>query len=172
MAKKQTKKKATTPASKSTSPKKGKQKPAAKTNAAGKNSKRLKLPRKNKNVSQNIPNGRVLQTRDEFFEKQGSYKKPDYENKGNYRGAVVVDSNRKNELAVVKLTTSKKGTVLKEYKKGKSKYRPFIETKDDEGNAIKIGRKFISKKPQDDLSLHDVNRIKKDAIKKMPKYSE
>ena len=62
---------------------------------------------KRTNVSQKIPNGRTLQTRDEFFEGQEKYRKPGYENKGLYRKVVVVDSNRADELAVVKLTTSK-----------------------------------------------------------------
>ncbi len=84
-----------------------KKKPAPKK-GAGKQTKQKKPP-KRKNVSQTIPNGRTLQTRDEFFEGKADYRKPGYEDKGHYRKVVVVDSNRKNELAVVKLTTSKKG---------------------------------------------------------------
>lgn len=67
-----------------------------------------KTPPKRKNVSQKIPNGRTLQTRDEHFEGQKNYRKPGYENKGDYRRVVVIDSNRDDELAVIKLTTSKK----------------------------------------------------------------
>lgn len=100
--------------------KKNAKKPAA-SKAAGKN-KTIKSQRqtavksvtkncqkpKRKNVSQKIPNGRTLQTRDEFFEGQEKYRKPGYENKGLYRKVVVVDSNRADELAVVKLTTQSK----------------------------------------------------------------
>ena len=87
-------------------------KPAA-SKAAGKNKienskskakpaeKKTNSPKsQRKNVSQKIPNGRTLQTRDEFFEGQEKYRKPGYENKGLYRKVVVVDSNRADELAV------------------------------------------------------------------------
>lgn len=121
---------------------------------------------KRKNVSQKIPNGRTLQTRDEFFEGQEKYRKPGYENKGLYRKVVVVDSNRADELAVVKLTTSKQGTALPDYQQGKSKYRPFVATKDDENKPIKVGKKFLPNKPQKDVSQKDVNQIKKDSIKR------
>ena len=119
-----------------------------------------------KNVSQKIPNGRTLQTRDEFFEGQEKYRKPGYENKGLYRKVVVVDSNRADELAVVKLTTSKQGTALPDYQQGKSKYRPFVATKDDENKPIKVGKKFLPNKQQKDVSQKDVNQIKKDSIKR------
>lgn len=148
-----------------------KKKPAA-SKAAGKKKsgtkqkKRLSQKSKRKNVSQKIPNGRTLQTRDEFLEGQGDYRKPGYENKGLYRKVVVVDSNRADELAVVKLTTSKQGTPLPDYQKGKSKYRPFIETKDNENKPIKIGVKFHSNKPTKDMSQKDVNQIKRDSIKR------
>lgn len=158
--------------------KKNAKKPAA-SKAAGKN-KTIKSQRqtavksvtkncqkpKRKNVSQKIPNGRTLQTRDEFFEGQEKYRKPGYENKGLYRKVVVVDSNRADELAVVKLTTSKQGTALPDYQQGKSKYRPFVATKDDENKPIKVGKKFLPNKPQKDVSQKDVNQIKKDSIKR------
>ena len=121
---------------------------------------------KRKNVSQKIPNGRTLQTRDEFFEGQEKYRKPGYENKGLYRKVVVVDSTRADELAVVKLTTSKQGTALPDYQQGKSKYRPFVATKDDENKPIKVGKKFLPNKPQKDVSQKDINQIKKDSIKR------
>ena len=153
-------------------------KPAA-SKAAGKNKienskskakpaeKKTNSPKsQRKNVSQKIPNGRTLQTRDEFFEGQEKYRKPGYENKGLYRKVVVVDSNRADELAVVKLTTSKQGTALPDYQQGKSKYRPFVATKDDENKPIKVRKKFLPNKQQEDVSQKDVNQIKKDSIKR------
>ena len=112
-----------------------------------------------KNVSKEIPNGRTLQTRDEYFEGDGDYRKPGYENKGLYRGAVVVDSNRNNDLAVIVLTKSEKGEDVPGRKN--SKYRPFIETKDDKGQPIRIGEKFKENKPSKDLSPEAVKTIKK-----------
>lgn len=138
-------------------------KPVAKKPATGKNKMR-KQPKKRKNVSQKIPNGRTVQTRDEFFEGQSNYRKPGYQEKGFYRKGVVIDSNRANELVIVKLTTSEAGEKLPNYKNGKSKYRPFVETKDNKGNPITIGAKFIENPPTADLSIQDVNKIKKDAF--------
>ena len=111
----------------------------------------------NKNVSKNIPNGRTMQTRDEFFYGAQDYRKPGYEDKGLYRGAVVVDSNRDDELALIVLTTTGEDIVGRQ----KSKYRPFIETLDDDGNPIKIGKKFKENKPKKDLSPKAVAEIKK-----------
>ena len=96
-----------------------------------------KKPPKRKNVSQTIPNGTILQTRDEYLHNEGKYKKPGYENKGNYRKVAIVDSNRENQFAVVKLY-SESG---KELPSGKSRYKPFVETLDNEGNRIKEGKK-------------------------------
>ena len=61
-----------------------------------------------------------------------------------------VDSNKNNDLAVVKLTTSAKGKSIPGEKK--SKYRPFVETIDEAGNPIKVSKKFIENPARNDLS--------------------
>ena len=93
---------------------------------------------KNKNVSKTVPTGTILQTRDEYFQGSGNYRKPGYQNKGLYRKAVVIDSNRFDELAVVKGTTKGIDLKVKEF----ATYKPFIETKDNKGKPIKINKKF------------------------------
>lgn len=118
-----------------------------------------------KNVSQKIPNGRTLQTRDEFLASGKGYKKPGYENKGYYREIIVVDSNRFDELAIVKGSTH--GKSIKGLKK--TKFKPFVETLDNEGFPIKRGVKFIENKPKKDLSTYQVNHIKKEAFKNSSK---
>ena len=118
-----------------------------------------KLPPKRKNVSQTIPNGTILQTRDEYLHEQGNYRKPGYESKGNYRTVVVIDSNRKNHLAIVKLH-SQSG---KELPSKKSYYKPFVETLDDKGNRITVSGKFIINGQK--LSNKDVIAIKSDSFK-------
>lgn len=120
-----------------------------------------KKPPKRKNVSQRVPNGRTIQTRDEFLESGKNYRKPGYENKGYYREVIVIDSNRENELAVVKGST--KGKSIDGL--NKTKFKPFVETKDNDGKPIKIGVKFIENKPQKDLNKHQVNQIKKELFK-------
>lgn len=120
------------------------------------------MKRSKKNVSKRIPNGRTVQTRDEFFFGHKNYRKPGYAKKGLYRKAVVVDSNSQDELAVVKLTTSPKGRSIVGEKK--SKYKPFIETLDDDGKPIKLGKKFKENKTSKDLSKRDTNAIKHDSV--------
>lgn len=114
-----------------------------------------KIPPARKNVSKNVPNGTIIQTRDEYFKGQGDYRKPGYENKGNYRKAVVVDSNRKNEFVLVKFVSSGVTLPSKKYK-----YKPYVETLDDKNSRIKKGRKFIISKEK--ITKQDVNVIKKD----------
>lgn len=113
-----------------------------KNNSNKSNAEKIKniKPKKRKNVSQKYRNGLILQTRDEYFEGSKNYRKPGYENKGNYRKAVVVDSNRDNELAVVKGLSN--GIDLKI--PGIKAIKPYIETKDDNGQPIVEGRKFVN----------------------------
>lgn len=121
----------------------------------------VKRPQLRKNVSQTIPNGTILQSRDEYLHNEGDYRKPGYENKGNYRKLAVIDSNRKDELAVVKLY-SESGETLDD---SSSKYKPFVETLDNENKRIKnsgkVG-KFIESNQK--LTKHDVAKIKKDCF--------
>jgi hypothetical protein len=119
---------------------------------------------KKKNRSQTIPNGRTLQTRDEFFAGQDGYRKPGhgYNQSGYYRRVVVVDSNADNELAVVQLGSS--GQPIPGYAHGKYKYRPFVKTKDNQGKPIKIGCKFKENAKGRDIPRKAVIVIKKDCF--------
>ncbi|MBD5585522.1 MAG: hypothetical protein HDQ88_10600 [Clostridia bacterium] len=138
------------------------------------NTEDKKTPPKRKNVSQTIPNGRTLQTRDEYLgEENKDYRKPGYEGKGLYRKITVVDSNRKNELIVIKLTTSDKGIQIETYKNGKSKFRPYIIVEDDKGNPIKITPgKFVENPQSADVPQAEISKIKKIAFKKSKHASE
>ena len=115
--------------------------------------------KKGKNVSKRIKNGTVLQTRDEYLHGQGNYRKKGYEKKGNYRKVAVIDSNRRDELAVVKLYSTS-GTTLIETN---SRYKPFVETLDNENKRIRVGGKFIPNGQK--LSKQNVSIIKKDCFK-------
>ena len=111
-----------------------------------------------RNVSKNVRNGTILQTRDEYLHNEGSYRKKGYEKKGNYRKVAVIDSNRNDELAIVKLY-SKSG---EELKGTKSRYKPFVETLDNENKRIRVGKKFIPNGQK--LSKENVSTIKKDCF--------
>lgn len=119
------------------------------------------MARKNKNVSKKVPNGTIVQTRDNYFANSGNYNKPNRNIRQNYRKAVAVDSNRQDELALVKLTTSEKGIHIK----GKSKIKPYIETKDNKGKPIKLSYKFFNSSSKDNLSKREVSKVKKECLK-------
>ena len=116
--------------------------------------------KKSKNVSKTVHSGTILRTRDEYFEGSKNYRKPGYEKAGHYRATAVVESNRHDELAVVKLTTSAKAKKIA----GKSGFRAYIETTDDNGKAIRISGKFIPDKRGKTLTKKQINEIKKDCI--------
>ena len=88
----------------------------------------------NKNISKTIPNGTILQTRDEYLHNESNYRKPGYANKGNYRKVAVVDSNCNDELAVVKLY-SKSGKSLINTNSGTLYVSIFLD-KDDLINPL------------------------------------
>ena len=79
------------------------------------------------------------------------------------RPVAVIERNKRNELAVVSLSSrdGKHRTRLKNYQDGKSFFKHFVETQDNEGKPIKIGKKFRENHPRNDISRRDVNRIRK-----------
>lgn len=104
-----------------------------------------------------------MQTRDEYFEGQRSYRKEGYETKGNYRKAVVI-AQFNDDLALVKLTKgSSKGIPLEDEKV--SKYKPYVETLDRNGEPIRYSGKFIPNKPSKALSKKDTAKIAIDCFK-------
>lgn len=117
-----------------------------------------------KNKSKKVPNGTIVQTRDDYFSGQGKYQKPNYQNKGNYRKAVVVDSNDRDELALVKITSSGRAQSTK---KG-TKFRPHVLTKDNTDSAIKENSKFIIPrrrgKIKNKITSGEANEIKKASV--------
>ncbi|MBR2970029.1 MAG: hypothetical protein IKC49_03140 [Clostridia bacterium] len=126
--------------------------------------KTKKIP-KRKNVSQKIKNGTVILTRDEFFQDNNNYIKPKYQGSNTlYREATVVDSNRNDELAVIKHQSSGKFSVKKKNNKI-SKYNTYIKTKDNEGKPIKIGEKFKQSNPKYGITEKQANKMKKKSIK-------
>lgn len=106
--------------------------------------------------------GRTVQTRDEYFFDNQNYRKPGYGQKGNYRKAVVIAQNGK-DLALVKTTKgSPKGKSLKD--EPVSKYRPYVETLDDNGNPIRYGKKFIPNPRKKSFTMKDVATIAVDCF--------
>ncbi len=153
--------------SKASAPKTAKKSAPARAAASGSGGSKPKATAKQQpkntstNESRKIPKGRTVQTRDEYIE--GGYPKPGYEDKGNYRRGVVIDSNELDELALVILISSKKGKPVSEG--SKARYKPYIETRDNEGLPIKTGKKFIENPPKKDISQASVKAIRKDCNK-------
>lgn len=121
------------------------------------------------------PNGRTLKTKDEYLpQEKGKVK--ELKNK---RWVAVIDSNQKNELAVVRLTDEeqKNTTELPTYKKGnkrKTHFKHFVETEDNEGKPIKATKngKFQENSPAYDLSARELVKIKDKVLNHTKQSSE
>lgn len=123
------------------------------------------IPPMRKNVSRKIPNGTVVFTRDEFFEDHNGYIKEKYRNSTKlYRETTVIDSNRNNELALIKHQSN--GVYYVVNNKGQKEfYNPYIKTKDDKGNPIKLGEKFQRGPSKYNVSPKSANKMKIRSIK-------
>ncbi len=102
-----------------------------------------------------VPWGRTLTTQDNFLGKQRT-------NSKKKRPVVVIDNNKKNELAVVPLS-SRKGanrTRLPKYQNGKSYFKHFVEIEDNEGRSIVVNSKFRENHKNMDVSQRDVSKIR------------
>ena len=97
---------------------------------SGRATQPVKRTKKNKNISQEIENGTFVITNDQYF-----YGTDGKSNKT--RMGTVVDSNKKNELAITKITTSEKHGKEFENDKGFKNHGDKIYTLDNEGNPIK-----------------------------------
>ncbi len=109
------------------------------------------------------PNGRMLKTKDEYLPKEKG-KVKELKDK---RWVAVIDSNQKNELAVVRLTDEeqKNTTALPTYKKGNKRdtyFKHFVETEDNEGNPIVATKngKFQENPAKYDLSKRELEKVK------------
>ena len=118
---------------------------------------------KKKNKSRKVASGTIIRTRDEFLESGKDYIKPGYENKGLYRLGIVIETNFADDLGIVKGST--KGIKIEGIKK--TKIKPFLETTDNTGQPIKIGRKFLKTKKK--ITPRQVNSIKKELYVKSSK---
>ncbi len=119
----------------------------------GKKKKSASVKRKPKKRS--VPLGRTLSTQDNYLgrSKTGSTKE---------RPVVVIETNKRNDLAVVPLSSrnGKHRTRLKKYQDGRSYFKHFVEIEDDEGKPIRVGRKFRENHKNQDVSAEDVELIR------------
>ncbi len=122
-------------------------------------------PPKRKNVSQTIPNGTLIITNDkDLFGADGNSKK--------VRMATTVDSNRYDEIAIVKFTTSKKHGRKFNNSKGFIAHSDTIITKTVEGKPIKIdGKRFIVGPKKRNISESQANEIKRRNVRES-KYKQ
>lgn len=113
---------------------------------------------KGKNISRKIKNGTVLQSSDNDFQgmKNARIDHTNHKGSGKYRRLVVIDSNSKNELAVMKRQT--RGHI----QVGKSNYHSAIMTLDDNNKPIKAGKKFVVHGKG--IPPSEANQIKKKAL--------
>lgn len=116
-------------------------------------------PQKRKNVSQKIPNGTLVITNDKFL--YGTDGQSD-----KVRMSITIDSNRNNQIAITKLTTSSKHGRKFKNDKGFDKHGDMIYTKDNEGKPIVIeGVKFVKGSKNRNLTQGQANEIKRRNVK-------
>ena len=144
-------------------------KPAANnhTKTAPATNKPAKKIAQRKNVSQSIPNGTLIHTHDDkFYGADGKSTKK--------RMGVVVDSNRQNELAITKYTTSEKNGRRFKNDKGFVAHGNVIYTLDHNGKPIVLSEDGDFKKHRNnnrDITPKQANQIKKSNLKES-KYRE
>lgn len=106
--------------------------------------------------------GRTLKTKDKYL----PYNEKKIKQLKDKRWVVVIDKNTDEELAIVRLTDEKQPntTYLPTYKKGNKRdtyFKHFVETKDDEGNAIRVdGKKFLENATEYDLSKKELKFLR------------
>lgn len=121
--------------------------------------------KRNKNISKTIPNGTLVITKDNFI--YGTDKQSE-----KTRMTVTVDSNRKNEIAITKYTTSNRHGRSFENDKGFKRHGDRIFVQDDEGNPIHIdGIKFIRGSKKRSITPKQANEIKRRNLKET-KYNK
>ena len=123
-----------------------------------KDKKQVKRKPVNKSRTANgrVPQGRTLKTHDNYLsggKKTGSKKE---------RPVVVIEANAHNDLAVVPLSSrdGKNRTRLRNYQQGQSYFKHYVEVMDDEGNPIRVNKKFKENHPNMDVSGEDVETIR------------
>lgn len=127
---------------------------------------RKKLGIMAKNKSTRIPNGTIVQTRDEHFHRHGAsrytpYSNPNHPNPNDYyRTTIVVDTNKDDELALVKKTTCGG-------RYPRNTYGDHVEVLDYQNEPIKHGNHF--KVTRRRISKEEVNEIRKRVFKSGPK---
>ena len=127
------------------------------------------------NTSKRYPNGRTLKTKDKYLPIEKGKKS---DNKKDERWVAVIDSNRKDELAVVRLTRQKQKntTDLPTYKKGNranSRFKHFVEIFDNDGNPIKVdGKKFTENPKHLDLNAGELATVKNKVLEHCMQSSE
>ena len=121
---------------------------------------------RSKNKSRTYKDGMRVQTRDNFFYGSDYFDHRHPNERDLYRKTYIVDSNRNDELAIVKYTTSKKNGKKFTNNKGFDKHGKDIYTKDNEGNPIKIdGKKFSPGSKKRKITGSQANEIKRRTIK-------
>lgn len=131
--------------------KKNTRKPS-RNNAAAKPKKKINPAR---TASGKVPQGRTLKTHDNYLGGKKTTSKKE-------RPVVVIEANARNDLAVVPLSSrnGRNRTRLPNYQQGQSYFKHYVEIMDDEGNPIRINKKFAENHPNMDVSGEDVQKIK------------
>lgn len=92
------------------------------------------------NISDSILPGSIVRTRDEFF--LNGVPKPNHINDNlYYREAIVMETNKNDNLGLVTVTSKGKHNIPN-FRNGKEKFSAYLCVSDNDGRFIKLGSKF------------------------------
>lgn len=132
------------------------------------------MTKKKKNISKTIKNGTAVIFKDKNLEFGRATKKPGHE----IRLGHVIDSNKKNEVAIAKRQHSSDAISIQievlDPKNKKQiieyKYNPNFKTKDKDGKPLKIdGKILIRANSKKDITPKQANEIKRQGLKEKSK---
>lgn len=115
---------------------------------------------KNKNISRTIKNGTLVQVRDSYLEHGKNTKGRNQD----YRVATVIDSNRNDEIGIVKRQHATNAIEINgEF------YNPNIKTKNKDNKPLKIDHQHVRIIRTRSYTERDANEIKRKALKEQSK---
>jgi Cft2 family RNA processing exonuclease len=129
------------------------------------------------NQSSKLINGTILRTRDKYLPGGASSyheKEEKHKNKNDlYRKVIIIDTNRKNEIAILELTSDKRGILINPKENDRSRCRPFItRTFSDKKPLILISSKLERSRNDASYSPGEALALKKYCLKSNKVTSE
>ena len=112
-----------------------------------------------RNVSKKVENGTFVKFNDSYLEHGKNTK-----GKNDSRLGVVIDTNRRDEIAILKRQHAKNSVQL-----GEDSFNPNIKIKNKNDKPLKIDNDHVKKVRRKKISRKEANQLKKQVLKNQPK---